>query len=139
MIRPAVVGDAGAVAELMTQLGYPSNEEEVRARLKAIAGDPRFAAFVAVEKGQVCGMIGLSISPSFEHNDPTGMILALSVDEKSRRRGLGHELVTAAEEFFRAKGVRRVILNTRFERKDAHCFYEALRFSKTGFRFGKII
>ncbi len=137
MIRRAAGDDAAALAELMTQLGYPSSEREMRLRWEAIEADPHLAAFVAVERDAVRGMIGLSISPSFEHNDLTGIILALAVEQESRRTGIGRRLVAAAEEFFRARGVRRVILNTRFEREDAHRFYEALGFTKTGFRFGK--
>jgi ribosomal protein S18 acetylase RimI-like enzyme len=137
MIRRASGEDAVALAELMTQLGYPSSEREMRLRWETIGADPHLAAFVAEEDGAVRGMIGLNVSPSFEHNDPTGIILALAVEQETRRRGLGRQLVAAAEEFFRARGVRRVILNTRFEREDAHRFYEALGFTKTGFRFGK--
>jgi ribosomal protein S18 acetylase RimI-like enzyme len=139
MIRPTEAGDEAALAKLMTQLGYPSSEPEMRSRLKVIGRNSHFMTFVAVEDGEVCGMIGLGFFPSFEHNDHTGIILALSIEENSRRNGIGRQLVAASEDFFRVKNVRRVIVNTRLEREGAHRYYEALGFTKTGFRFGKII
>ena len=51
---------------------------------------------------------------------------------------LGYEtLIAAAEKDFAEKRVMRVSLTTRFTREHAHRFYQALGYSRTGFRFAK--
>ena len=137
MIRAAEESDAPALAELMTQLGYRTSAEEMRERLSAIFRHQDFATFVAVEENEVCGMIGLSASVGYEHDDPTGRIMALVVDERMRGRGIGRALLAAAEEYFARKKIVRVVLTSRFTREKAHAFYESLGYVRTGLRFMK--
>lgn len=99
MIRRAEARDAAALAELITQLGYPATATEVNKRLRLILGEPKFTTFVAVEGDKVCGMIGLSGSLSYEHNDWTGRIAALAWTSRYERRGVGRQLIAAAEYF----------------------------------------
>ncbi len=121
----------------MTQLGYPTTTEEMRERLRCIFRQRDFATFVAVEENEVCGMIGLSASVGYEHDDPTGRIMALIVDERMRGRGIGRSLLAAAEEYFARKKIVRVVLTSRFTREKAHAFYESLGYVQTGLRFMK--
>jgi ribosomal protein S18 acetylase RimI-like enzyme len=137
MIRRAEERDAPSLAELMSQLGYPTTAREMSDRLHAILCDQNFATFVAVEGDDIWAMIGVSISPSYEHNDRTERIVALVVAEKMRRRGIGRDLIVAAENYFRRQKILRVVLNTRLEREAAHGFYQALGYVRTGFRFAK--
>ena len=82
-------------------------------------------------------MIGTVTHMSHEHNDLSGKIVALVVSKKHRRSGVGRALIAAAERDFANRNVQRVTLTTRFERDEAHRFYEELGYSRTGFRFGK--
>jgi ribosomal protein S18 acetylase RimI-like enzyme len=138
-IREGKLSDAPALAALMCELGYKTTAAEMRRRLKSILIDSRFRTFVAVMKNQVCGMIGTLTHASHEHNDFTGRITALVVSKNQQRSGIGRALVAAAEKDFASRKVTRVSLTTRFSREDAHQFYEALGYSKTGFRFAKIL
>lgn len=137
MIRPAEDRDGPALAELMTQLGYRTTTEEMRQRLQAIFADADFATLVAVEENDVCGMIGVSASVGYEHDDPTGRIMALVVHERMRGRGIGRSLLAAAEDYFARKKIVRVVLTSRFTREKAHAFYESLGYVQTGLRFMK--
>ena len=137
MIRPAEERDAPALAELMTQLGYATSVDEMSARLRAILHDKTFAPFVAVEADEVCGMIGVSSSSSYEHNDRNGRIIALVVDARMRRRGLGRQLLAFAEDYLARENVGRIALTSRFTREEAHKFYESLGYIRTGLRFIK--
>jgi len=139
MIRPVQEKDAAALAELMTQLGYPTVERQMTERIRLILNDTNLATFVAVESGIVCGMVGISTAPSYAHDELTGRILALVVSDHARGRGVGRKLVAKAEDYLRAKGVARLIVTTRFERKEAHRFYAMLGFAANGFRFKKRI
>jgi GNAT superfamily N-acetyltransferase len=136
-IRSAELNDAAELAELMSQLGYETNRTEMERRLKSILCNPAYKTFVAIMDGCVCGMIGTLTYPSYEHNDSSGRILAVVTLNVARRRGIGRALIATAEKDFTQRGIRRVALNTRFIREDAHKFYEALGYERNGWRFVK--
>jgi ribosomal protein S18 acetylase RimI-like enzyme len=136
-IRVAEMDDATALAQLMCELGYKTTKSEMQMRLRRIAIDERYRTFVAVYDGAVCGMIGTVTSLSYEHNDVGGRILALAILSTMRRRGIGRALIATAEKDFAQRGIRRVALNTRLTREDAHKFYESLGYERNGFRFTK--
>ena len=106
-------------------------------RLRSILRHRDFTTLVSVEENEVCGMIGLSASVGYEHNDPTGRICALVVHERMRGRGIGRALLKAAEDHFSRNKIVRVVLTSRFTREGAHAFYESLGYVRTGLRFMK--
>jgi ribosomal protein S18 acetylase RimI-like enzyme len=136
-IRDAELNDAAELAVLMSQLGYETNRTEMERRLKSILCNPAYKTFVAIMDGCVCGMIGTLTCPSYEHNDPSGRILALVTLSAARRRGIGRALIATAEKDFAQRGIRRVAFNTRLTREDAHKFYESLGYERNGWRFVK--
>jgi GNAT superfamily N-acetyltransferase len=136
-IRDAKLTDAPALAALMCELGYQTTPAEMRRRLKPILCDVRYRTLLAELDGKVCGMIGTLAHPSYEHNDPSGRILALVTVTTARRRGIGRALIASTEKAFGQKRVTRVSLDTRFMRKDAHQFYESLGYERNGWRFVK--
>jgi GNAT superfamily N-acetyltransferase len=136
-VRVADVNDAAALAQLMCELGYETTESEMQMRLERIANDDRYRTFVAVHDGEVCGMIGTLTSLSYEHNDLGGRILALVTLRRMRRHGIGRALIATAEKDFAQRGIRRIALNTRLAREDAHKFYEVLGYERNGWRFVK--
>jgi ribosomal protein S18 acetylase RimI-like enzyme len=136
-IRVAEVDDAAALAQLMRELGYETTKSEMRTRMGRIATDEHYRTFVAVSDGNVCGMIGTLTCLSYEHNDLSGRILALAIVSTMRRRGIGRALIATAERDFAQRGIRRVALNTRLAREDAHKFYESLGYERNGWRFVK--
>src|SRR2546421_1105219 len=136
-IRAPEAGDMEALADLMTQLGYETRASEMEMRMETILANKNYATFVAVSEGKVCGMIGTYTCYTYEHNNPSARILALIVSEKMRGRGVGQALIAAAEKDLAQKNIRRVAVNTRFERTRAHEFYEKVGYTKNGFRFVK--
>jgi len=137
MIRPAEERDAAQLAELMTQLGYSTSAKEMANRMRHVFRDKSFATFVAAEGDEIVGMIGLCISPSYEHNARNGRIIALSVEKRARRHGIGRKLVAFAEDFFAHQKVGRIAVTSHVRREDAHKFYESLGYERTGLRFIK--
>src|ERR1700680_3746297 len=132
-IRDARLNDAAKLAALACQLGYKTTGVEMATRLETVLKDARYKTFVAEVGGKICGMIGTVSHSSYLHNDLSGQIIALVVSNKMRRRGVGRELVAAAEKDFRQRKITRATLTTRFERR----FYEKVGYARTGFRFGK--
>jgi ribosomal protein S18 acetylase RimI-like enzyme len=136
-IRDARLTDASALAELMCELGYHTTAPEMRRRLNSILCDVRYRTLLAEVDGKVCGTIGTLSHASYEHNDPSGRILALVILPGARRRGIGRALIASAEKDFADKAVTRVSVDTRLTRKEAHQFYESLGYERNGWRFVK--
>jgi len=136
-IRHAQPRDAAVLAQLMCELGYETKRTEMEPRLKLILSNPAYKTFVAVMGDCVCGMIGTLAYPSYEHDDPSGRILALVTLSAARRRGIGRALIATAETDLAQRGIMRVGLDTRLTREDAHKFYESLGYERNGWRFVK--
>ena len=136
-IRAVEAADMEALADLITQLGYGTRTSEMQMRMETILANKNYATFVAVSKGKVCGMVGTFTRYTYEHNSPSANIIALAVSKEMRGRGVGHALIAAAEKNLAERNIRRVAVLTRFERKEAHVFYEKLGYTKNGFRFLK--
>src|SRR5204862_8271850 len=115
-VRAVEAADMEALADLITQLGYETRTSEMQMRMETILANKNYATFVAVSKGKVCGMIGTYTCYTYEHNSPSARILALVVSDKMRGRGIGQALIAAAEKDLAQKNIRRVAVNTRFER-----------------------
>ncbi len=136
-IRLATLGDAESIAGLVSALGYSCTGDRMRARLEALAVDRGHATFVAIIDETVAGMIGAFVCRIYEEDAPVGRIIALSVACEYRGQGLGRSLVQAAERWFRSQGVSAVLVNSGFDRQDAHDFYERVGYSAKGTSFRK--
>ncbi|WP_391647643.1 GNAT family N-acetyltransferase [Streptomyces violarus] len=97
-IRPAHRADASAVNELLDQLGYPQDGRAATAnRIQTWAEDPSSAAYVAEVGDDLLGVIAVHVCPFFERDGSWGRIAALVVSGRARGRGVGSQLVAAAE------------------------------------------
>ncbi len=137
-IRDARAEDAGAVAALLGQLGYPAEPAAVRRRIASLqeAGD---LLVVAEAEGTVVGLASIHVSPSLEYDAPAAKLSALAVDEGHRGRGVGRALVAAIETEARVRGCVLLFLTSAERRNDAHAFYERIGFAHTGRRFAKTL
>jgi N-acetylglutamate synthase-like GNAT family acetyltransferase len=135
--RPASPEDAGRVAELLEQLGYPASRKAVTRRLQALAASRHDVVWVADRDGTVVGLVALHVSCSLEHDGDVAKVSAIVVDEAARRQGVGEELMALAEREARRRGCVLLFLTTAERRKEAHTFYRGLGFEETGRRFAK--
>jgi len=125
-IRPGRLEDAEALANLATQLGYPSTPEQMAARLRQTLPDPDHAVFVAEPAGaRACGFLHVFAGISLE-SGPRAEILALVTDESLRSRGIGRRLVAEAERWAQARGFAVICVRSQVVRAGAHRFYETL-------------
>jgi GNAT superfamily N-acetyltransferase len=136
-IREARREDSEAVAELLGELGYPTDRTRFERRLERIQRDPRSRLFVATVNDRVAGLAGFHLLPLVEHDEPGCQLTALVVGKAYRRTGVGSELVRTVEREALARGGARLLVNTAKHRGDAHAFYERLGFEATGLRFIK--
>jgi ribosomal protein S18 acetylase RimI-like enzyme len=132
-VREACERDAGYVAELLSELGYPTDEATTVERLRR----PGELVLVAEDEGQVIGLAVLATSHTLAHAGPIGRLTTLVVNGAHRRQGIAHLLVTTVFERAERLGCEGLELTSglRAEREAAHAFYEALGFERTSYRY----
>ena len=129
-VRVARAADAGALAELCTQLGYPSTTAELEQRLERLMGEPDHVVYVAEVPGYgVAGFLHASSGMALE-TGPRAEILGLVADATLRGRGIGRTLVAEAERWAREKGYTALHVRCNVVRNEAHAFYEGLGFAR---------
>ena len=129
-VRRAQLEDAVAVAELATQLGYPTPADAARERLARRAEEPAGHAVVVTEgDAGVTGWIQVSVALRID-SPPCGEIAGLVVDEAHRGAGVGEELVSEAARWARERGVAELRVRSNVLRKRAHRFYARLGFER---------
>lgn len=140
-IRPAQPQDSPRIAELATQLGYPSNPDEIARRLEEIQHSNESCIFVAQRaEGEIAGWIGVFVFRSIT-DDPCVEVRGFVVDEGLRSQGIGEKLLDRAEQWAREKGCRAIGLRCNVMRERAHAFYErhGYQHAKTQKSFRKIM
>ncbi|MGD0173510.1 MAG: GNAT family N-acetyltransferase [Anaerolineales bacterium] len=136
-IREAWPSDSADVAQLITQLGYPSSENEIAQRMTVLSRLPEHATFVAELDGRVVGLVGAYLDYALEINGSYGRLMGLVVDESFRGRGIGKRLLEWIEGWLRNRGATRLTLTSGKQRIKAHKFYRDLGYEETGLRFAK--
>jgi N-acetylglutamate synthase-like GNAT family acetyltransferase len=140
-VREAALADAARIADLATQLGYPSSTEQVLVRLRTLPQDGSHAVYVAQnETDAVVGWLHVFALYPVAH-DRVAEIAGLVVDATCRSSGVGKRLMEAAEHWARGKGLSAVVLRSNVIRESAHKFYEKLGYTriKTQHAFRKIL
>lgn len=133
----AAAGDARPLAALMTELGYPTAEDDMATRLRRILARSDHLVAVAVREGEVVGAVAATIGLCLEINGRHGRVTALIVTAGHRGRGIGELLLAHAESWLRDHGADVCIINCSTHRKDAHRFYQREGYRPTGIRFRK--
>ena len=129
--RSAAEGDAGAMAILCSELGYPVSIEVMRSRIKAVRSSPSDLLIVVVDSvGTVAGWLqahaALIVESGFRVE-----IVGLIVSPNFRRRGVGRLLVAEAERWGGGLGAEAVVVRSNVKRKESHAFYPALGYTCT--------
>lgn len=138
-VRPVEPRDGPALTRLTGELGYPSTEAQIGARLARVLADPEHAIFVAEDTtARVVGWIHVFINKLIE-TDARAEIGGLVADPTVRRQGIGRGLMLQAEAWTKGRGLSAVSLRTNIKRADAHKFYESLGYvqAKTQFNYRK--
>jgi len=132
--------DVDGVADLVTQLGYPSTPRDIARRFERIDGRDDQALLVADDGSAVVGWMHVGSHPYLESDD-SAEILGLVVAEGQRSRGVGGALVGAAETWAAERGCQVIRVRSRITRDRAHAFYERGGFEriKTQYCFQKTL
>jgi GNAT superfamily N-acetyltransferase len=122
-IRRATSGDAQRLAELTTELGYPTTPKEMKTRISQLKKGGDCAVFVAESVEQVIGWIHVGTCYLLEMG-PCGEVRGLIVAAGMRSLGAGARLLSAAEEWARKHGCESMAVRSNVIRERAHAFYE---------------
>ena len=125
LIRPARLEDAAEIANLSTELGYPTSEGEMKRRMEKLLQSAAYFLVVAEQESRVIGWVAAErrlLLESGERADIVGLI----VTENARRNGIGLALVNAAEAWAIQQGMRTMAVRSSVARIESHPFYERL-------------
>ncbi len=128
-VREMTAADSDRVAVLAGELGYPTTHAEIEVRFREIEGRRDSQVLVAVDgEDRVVGWVHIHGHLAIVV-DRTAEIGGLVVDSRSRGRGIGRFLMTAAEAWARGRGYRRLVLRSNTIRTEAHRFYQDLGYT----------
>jgi N-acetylglutamate synthase-like GNAT family acetyltransferase len=128
-IRTAVIEDAETITELLQQLGYQRSGTEITQYLADLDEDA--AILVAVsEDGQTIGCLHVLIDDRLAEGR-RGEISSLVVAAGMRSRGIGEDLVAAAQKWLQDRSIGHLRVRCNAIRDRAHRFYERLGFQTT--------
>jgi GNAT superfamily N-acetyltransferase len=130
-VRSAKESDAGAIAVLAGVLGYPTEEETMRGRVRAIAESAADLLLVAVEApaDEPIGWVQAHRGHYLEGGVRVH-IVGLVVAPAAQRRGVGRLLMEEAERWAREVGAETIAVRSSASRATAHEFYPAVGYEK---------
>lgn len=139
IVRPAVVGDAPAIARLLGQLGYPVEAIDVPERLERLRRRECAEVLLAWDGDRAVGLATIHVLSVLNRPRDVAQLTALVVDETARGGGIGRVLVDAVERWARAAGCERLSVTTHEDRAGAQAFYPAIGMPLTGRRYGRTL
>jgi GNAT superfamily N-acetyltransferase len=135
LLRSATKADATHIVLLLAELGYPSNEPDVRKRLDLCLQGNASCVLVAQSASGVVGLITAELVPYFPNGSTICRVTSLIVAPDHRSQGIGEKLLAGAADFAREHHCSGIEITSAEHRLDAHRFYQRLGFSRTSFRF----
>jgi ribosomal protein S18 acetylase RimI-like enzyme len=137
-IRDATPQDAPRLVPLLAALGYPAEITTVVERLRHLGlRDPDGRVLVADLNSELLGFMTLHRTPTLHHPTDVGRITGIAVAGSERSRGVGRQLVEAAERHFTALGLCRIEVTSGPTHETAYGFYRRLGYLDHGLRFAK--
>jgi GNAT superfamily N-acetyltransferase len=143
LVRPIAHDDVAAAVELLRGGSLmPKFEEATRVNDYWAAVEEtrrqRGDVLVAEVEGDVVGVLQVIIFQHFQHAGGWCCeIESVHVRADMRSRGIGAQMLAAAEGFAQERGCYRIQLTSRNERQDAHRFYLANGYGQTSQGFKK--
>jgi ribosomal protein S18 acetylase RimI-like enzyme len=136
-VRPARPADSGAIAALVTELGFRAAPADIEGRLSALKKGRELP--LVADRGGVIGVLAWHVTPVLHRPKPVGRITMMVVAEGERRSGAGRALVEAACGEMRAKRCGLIEVTSNVDLSGAHGFYRRLGFERTSYRFAKAL
>jgi len=138
-IRKAITNDAAAIQRLLAQLGYSDLSEPSVANKINAYNKPSYCVIVGEVDFNVVGFISLHWFEVFHSAGAIGRISAFCVDELFRSKGLGRQLLEAAEVHLIEQGCVKLEVTSNIRRLRTHEFYLERGYGEDSRRFTKYV
>lgn len=141
IIRNAQAQDFGELYPLFEQLwpNKPINRDELKKAFERGAESDNDELLCAVQDGRAVGFCAYAVVNNLWQEGQIGYIYALVVDETLRGKGVGSKLIGESLKNAKARGLKRMELDSGFHRERAHEFYEKLEFEKRAYLFSYVL
>lgn len=136
-IRAASASDADALSTLLSRLAGVSVDRKDVADNLAMVRKAK-AGMVVAELDELVGCCSWAVVPTV-HRGAIGRLTVLVVDKDHRRRGIGTEMLAAAEKALAKAGYRQVEAMSDITINNSHNFFRSLHFEQTSYRFVRSI
>ena len=136
IVRSATESDSSNIAALLSELGYRLEVAQVRDNIALLSSSASDRVLVAeamagttADTGakvvsSIVGVLSFHVIPLFHVVGNLGRITSLVVNAQWQRRGVGSQLLQAAEEFGWSQGCVRIEVTSGDRRAGAHEFYQ---------------
>jgi len=140
-IREIIEDDYAAVASMWNnELGYGNvSADTIASHMARMNVSEHYKTLVAISENNVIGFIAVVEILAFEFDIGYLKVDALAVRENCQKQGVGTSLLKYAENYAIKKGLTELLLNSGFQRANAHMFYERYGFEKKSYCFRKKI
>ena len=138
MIRAAEPADAAQLAQLLCELGYSNQAEDVVRRLSGMDARREWV-LVATEGERLVGLAAYAVIPWFASDGAHCRLSAMVVAGSARSRGVGAALLDAVERQARELGCTAMEVTSAEQRLRAHAFYERHGYRPASRRFVKAL
>lgn len=118
-INHADDGDIAAIVALWERTGLTRPWNDPHADIALARRGPHSTILVAKEGGAPLGTVMVG------HDGHRGWVYYLAVEPARQRQGLGSTLLTAAEDWLRARAVPKLMLLVRPDNAEVRAFYHA--------------
>lgn len=127
-VRAARIADATVIAELVSQLGYPTTPAQAVARLSRLLQLPDHAVLLAEWEEKAIGLAHVERRVNLESGE-RAELMALVVDARCRRTGVGRKLVEAVEGWAASRQLAVMVVRSNVTREASHAFYRQLGYA----------
>jgi GNAT superfamily N-acetyltransferase len=136
-VRLLALSDLTKALPLMAELGYPTDPTSFAERAGAVNKSADSGVLVAELNGQILGLVAFHSFEMLHRPGRLGRITALVVSAAARSRGVGGQLLEAAERHLIEAGSIKLEVTSAERRTDAHGFYAAHGYAEQRVRFVK--
>ena len=138
IIRKYTIHDTKEIQNIFkNSLGYEVSFDDLKQRINDMLSSGYYEILVAEDDEITVGFIGLQKSLCFENPGIVLRIIALGILNEYQGKGIGTELIKAAEKYAKENNISVLLVNSGLKRLQAHNFYEKNMFSKKGYSFVK--
>ena len=140
-IRPAVTEVFDNIYPLFEQLwpNKPINREALRDVFDRGVTSQTDELLCAVSDGVIIGFCAFAVVNNLWQEGAIAYVYTMVIDEKFRGSGYGSKLMREVLTLAKSKGLKRVELDSGFQREQAHRFYQKLGFEKRAYLFSYIL